>query len=82
MVLIISRFCLNGTSNTGYITRKVREKRAFFEIPSWNSNVFGTLFDHFQCMLSLRCEEEEDILHVICVRILQRWQTCFSNTDN
>lgn len=61
---------------------KVREKRAFFEIPSWNSNVFGTLFDHFQCMLSLMCEEEEDILHVICVRILQRWQTCFSNTDN
>lgn len=43
---------------------------------------FGTLFDHFQCMLSLRCEEEEDILHIICVRILQRWQTCFSNTDN
>lgn len=47
MVLIILRFCLNGISNIGYIIRKVREKRIFFEIFLWNFNVFGILFDYF-----------------------------------
>lgn len=68
--------------NTDYRTWTVREKglslKFLHEIPIFLALylIIFNVYCHWDVLAALL--DEEYILHVICVRILQRWQTCYS----